>query len=126
MCDLDTARTSIASTGLEPGRLVKFLRCRIGRMRAARCAVGNFERCPCTRWHCGRHRPAHAAGRAQGVLSRDGRVAVREPEVAGPGWTSWDMTRKLHRSDQGHSETTDATRTDRGFRAAKNEEMAGQ
>jgi hypothetical protein len=53
-------------------------------------------------------------------------VTEGEPEVAGLSWTSWDMIQNLHRSDQGHSEATDATRTDRGFHAARNEEIAGQ
>jgi hypothetical protein len=36
------------------------------------------------------------------------------------------MIQSPHRSDQGNSEATDTTRTDRGFQAARNEEIAGQ
>ena len=41
-----------------------------------------------------------------------------ELDVAGLGWISWDMIQKVRRTDQAHSGTTDATRTERGFHAA--------
>jgi len=58
--------------------------------------------------------------------SRDGKVTEGESDVAGLSWTSWGMIQNLHRAGQGHSEAADATRTDRGFDAAKKEEIAGQ
>ena len=60
-------------------------------------------------------------GRAKAEAA-DGRVAVGGSGVAGFSWTSWDMIQKLHGADQGHCGATDATRTDRGFHAAGNEE----
>jgi len=51
---------------------------------------------------------------------------MRELDVAGLSWTSWDMIQKLRRADQAHSGATDATRTGRGFRAARIGEIARQ
>ena len=56
----------------------------------------------------------------------DGGVTVGEAAVAGLSWTSWDMIQNLHRPDQAHSGTTDATRTERGIHTAGNGETAGQ
>ena len=50
-----------------------------------------------------------------------GQLAV---DVAGLSWTSWDMIQNVRRADQAHSEATDATRTERGFHAARNGESA--
>jgi hypothetical protein len=58
--------------------------------------------------------------------ARDGRVAMGASDVAGLSWTSWDMIQNVRRADQAHSEATDATRTERGFHAARNGESAGQ
>ena len=58
--------------------------------------------------------------------ARDGRVTMGALDVAGLSWTSWDMIQNVRRADQAHSEATDATRTERGFHAARNGESAGQ
>jgi len=58
--------------------------------------------------------------------ARDGRVTMGALDVAGLSWTSWDMTQNVRRADQAHSEATDATRTERGFHAARNGVSAGQ
>jgi hypothetical protein len=60
------------------------------------------------------------------VRSRDGRVAMRELDVAGLSWTSWDMIQYLHHADQARFGVTDATRTERGLHAAGNGIPAGQ
>jgi hypothetical protein len=49
-----------------------------------------------------------------------------ELDAAGLSWSSWDVIQKVHRADQAHSETTDATRTAGGFHAAGNLVSAGQ
>ncbi len=56
----------------------------------------------------------------------DGRVAAGEWDAAGFSWTSRDMIQDLRRADQAISEITDATRTERGFHAARIGEIAGQ
>jgi hypothetical protein len=56
----------------------------------------------------------------------NGRVAAGELDAAGFSWTSWDMIQNVRRGDQAHSGATDATRTERGFHAAGNEETSGQ
>jgi hypothetical protein len=53
-------------------------------------------------------------------------VTMGASDVAGLSWTSWDVIQNVRRADQGHSEATDATRTERGFQAARNGESAGQ
>jgi hypothetical protein len=53
-------------------------------------------------------------------------LAMAELHLVGLSGTSWDMIQNLHRADQAHSETTDTTRTQRGFHAARNGESAGQ
>src|SRR6266496_3165860 len=58
--------------------------------------------------------------------AEDGRVTMVELDAAGLSWTSWDMIQKMRRADQAHSGTTDATRTERGFHAARVGEIAGQ
>ena len=58
--------------------------------------------------------------------ARDGRVTMGALDVAGLSWTSWDMIQNVRRADQAHCEATDATRTERGFHAARNGESAGQ
>jgi hypothetical protein len=47
-------------------------------------------------------------------------------DVAGISWTSWDMIQNLRRADQASSESTDATRTERSFHAARNGVSAAQ
>ena len=46
-----------------------------------------------------------------------------ELDAAGLSWTSWDVIQKVHRADQAHSETTDATRTERGIHTAGKEKQ---
>jgi hypothetical protein len=58
--------------------------------------------------------------------AEDGRVTMGELDAVRLSWTSWDMIQKMRRADQAHSGTTDATRTERGFHAARNGETAGQ
>src|SRR6266567_211945 len=50
----------------------------------------------------------------------------RELAAAGLGWTSWDMIQNVRCADQANSGITDATRTERGFHAARIGEIAGQ
>jgi len=50
----------------------------------------------------------------------------RRMDMAGLSWTSWDMIQNLRRADQARPGITDATRTERGFHAAGNGEIAGQ
>ena len=72
-----------------------------------------------------RRRQAGAPVAAQPKARMAG-AAVGELDVAGLGWTSWDMIQKVLRADQGHSGATDATRTGCGFHAAGNGVSAGQ
>jgi hypothetical protein len=53
-------------------------------------------------------------------------LAMAELHLVGLSGTSWDMIQNLRRADQGHSGTTDATRTERGFHALGNGETAAQ
>jgi hypothetical protein len=53
-------------------------------------------------------------------------LAMAELPVMGLSGTSWDMIQNLHRAGQARSGTTDTTRTERGFHAARNGESAGQ
>ena len=74
-------------------------------------------------------RPSAAAGWRLGdcpAEGGDGRVAAGEWDAAGLSWTSWDMIQNVRRADQADSGATDATRTERGFHAARIGETAGQ
>jgi hypothetical protein len=49
-----------------------------------------------------------------------------ELDPVGLSWSSWDVIQNVHRADQAHSETTDATRTAGGLHAVGNLVSAGQ
>jgi hypothetical protein len=51
---------------------------------------------------------------------------VRQWDAAGLSWTRWEMIQNLRHADLAHSGATDATRTERGFHAARNGVSAGQ
>ena len=52
--------------------------------------------------------------------------ATAEWDAAGRHWTQRDWIPRPRRADLGHSEFTDAGRTECGFHAARNGEIAGQ
>ena len=71
--------------------------------------------------------PSAATGpRTVTCPAEDGIATIEELDTAGLSWTCWDMIQNLRRADLAHSGATDATRTERGFHAARNGVSAGQ
>jgi len=76
---------------------------------------------------CGHRRRQAGAPVACPAGAGDGSgVTVGELDVVGLSWTPWDMIQNVRRADQARSGITDATRTERGFHAARNGGIAGQ
>jgi hypothetical protein len=68
----------------------------------------------------------HGKGEQRAMMAQRWSLAMAELHVVGLSGTSWDMIQEMRRGDQARSGTTDATRTERGFHAARNGESAGQ
>ena len=120
-------RLSSAGGGQEGG-LAGVVSVRIGSAAPVSARAGNL-RGACAKWPL---KPDLEGVTVSGASvtcpagAGDGRVAAGEWDAAGLSWTSWDMIQNLRRADQAHSGITDATRTERGFHAARIGEIAGQ